>query len=226
MNAVTPAAPVTPSAGTPPPVDPAAPQPSLTGAPGADPAKPADPVIPDPIKPGDPPKDPPKEPEPAPAAFALDKVKLPEGMKADDPTLATFGNVLADDKLSPLDRGQKLLDLYADTVKQGREAATQAWNDVNKQWQDATMALPEIGGAKWNATKATIAKAIDSLGTEHAAAFREALDVTGAGNHPAVTRALHAWAAKLTEGSHIGGNPPGATPTIKEAFYPNSPDMK
>jgi hypothetical protein len=156
----------------------------------------------------------------------MDKVKLPEGMKADDPSLASFGEVLADDKLSPADRGQKLLDLYADVTKKGREAATEAWNTVNKDWQTKTLADPDIGGAKWDTSKATIAKAIDSLGPDLAAGFREALDMTGAGNHPAVAKALHAFAAKITEGGHVGGSPPGQRPSIKDAFYPNSPDMK
>lgn len=197
--------------------------PSLTGAvPAVDPAKPADPAAPvDPAKP-----DPKVEPVEAPAPFALDKVKLPEGMKSDDPTLKAFGDTLANDKLSPLERGQALLDLYAGVAKQGREAATEAWNNVQKDWQTKTLADPVIGGAKWNVSQATIAKAIDTLGPDLAAGFREALDVTGAGNHPAVSKALHAWATKLTEGSHVGGNPPAAPPSVKDAFYPNSPDMK
>lgn len=205
------------------------PTPSLASTPApapaaGDPSKPEAPPAP---APSDPPKpESPKEEPPAPAAFALDKIKLPEGMKADDPSTVAFGNILADDKLSPMDRGQKLLDLYADVTKKGRDAATEAWNTVNKEWSDKTLADPEIGGAKWEATKFTIAKAIDSLGPELAASVREALDVTGAGNHPAIVKAFHTFASKVTEGRHIGGNPPGATPSIKEAFYPNSPDMK
>jgi hypothetical protein len=203
--------------------------PSLAGAPAEAPAptppSPDPAPAPPPATP-EPPKDKPAEP-PAPAAFAMDKVKLPEGMKADDPQTKAFADILGDDKMSALDRGQKLLDLYADVTKKGREAATEAWNTVNKQWADKTLADPDIGGAKWPAAKATIAKAIDSLGPDLAEGFRQALDVTGAGNHPAVTKALHAWAAQLTEGSHISGNPPGTAPkTVKEAFYPNSPEMK
>lgn len=208
-----------PPAETPPapPVNP----PSTPGAPPAPPAgdPPKDPVIPEP----------PKEPEaPAPAAFALDKIKLPEGMKSDDPTLASFGEVLANDKLSPLERGQALLDLYADVTKKGRDAATEAWNTVNKQWETATLADKDIGGAKWDTTKSTIAKAIDSLGPELAASVREALDVTGAGNHPAMVKMMYKFASQITEGGHIGGNPPGAgaPKSVKDAFYPNSPDMK
>lgn len=219
MNAIVPPAAV---------VVPPAPPPSLASAVvplPADPPKPADPPIPEPPKPGEPPVEPPKAPD-APAAFALDKVKLPEGMKADDPSTVAFAGLLADDKLSPADRGQKLLDLYADVTKKGRDAATEAWNNVQKEWADTTKADKDIGGAKWQGTQATIAKAIDTLGPTLAAGFREALDVTGAGNHPAVAKALAAWATKLTEGVHVGGNPPGQQPTVKEAFYPNSPDMK
>lgn len=218
MNAVTPPAP--PIA---PPAPPVA-SPSLSSAPAVppvvDPPAPSVPPV-EPPKPGDPPKAP-----DAPSAFALDKVKLPEGMKADDPLTQTFAGLMTDDKLSPADRGQKILELYADTVKKGREAATEAWNSVNTEWAAKVMADPEIGGTKWPAAKATIAKAIDSLGPDLAAGLREALDVTGAGNHPAVTKALHIFASKLTEGTHIGGNPPSKPTSVKDAFYPNSPDMK
>ena len=148
-------------------------------------------------------------------------------MKADDPLMQSFNGLLTDDKLSPADRGQKLLDLYAEAHKTARDASTEAWNTVNKKWSDTTLADKEIGGAKWESTKSTISKAIDSLGPELAASVREALDVTGAGNHPAITKAFHAFASKLTEGGHVGGSPPGNGPkSVKDAFYPNSPDMK
>jgi hypothetical protein len=180
---------------------------------------------------GDPPKDPPAEPPkkeepPAPAAFAADKLTLPEGMKTDDPLFQKFGGLMTDDKLDPQARGQALLDLYTGAVKQAREAGTEAWNNVNKEWQDKTMADPEIGGAKFPAAKATIAKAIDTLGPNLAAEVRQALDVTGAGNHPAIVKALHAFASKLTEGQHVTGSPPSPPKSVKDAFYPNSPDMK
>lgn len=200
-------------------------EPGAVVAPEATPASPA-PVETPPVP------EPPKVPAPAadapPAAFAADKLTLPEGMKADDATLKSYTTLMADDKISPQERGQKLLDLYADVTKQGREAATTAWNNVNKEWSDKTLADPEIGGAKFATTKATIAKAIDSLGPNLAAEVRQALDVTGAGNHPAIVKALHALSVRSVEPGHVAGTPPGtsAKPTVKEAFYPNSPDMK
>lgn len=208
-------------------------QPSLIAAPGEAPAPVTAGTPPEPPKDGapaaiQPPAEPEKKEEAAPAAFAPDKLTLPEDMKTDDPLFQKFGGLMTDDKLDPQARGQALLDLYTDAVKTAREAGTDAWNNVNKEWQTQTMADPEIGGAKFGAAKATIAKAIDTLPADLAAGFRQALDITGAGNHPAVVKALHAFALARTEPGHVGGQPPGAPerPSVKDAFYPNSPDMK
>lgn len=163
---------------------------------------------------------------PAVAAFDPAKLTLPSGLKADDPALASLGALVGDDKLSPQERAQKLIDLYAGEVKKAGEASTLAWTNQNTEWVKQVKADADIGGAKFEATKTTIAKAIDSLGAAQAAAFREALDVTGAGNHPAVWKALAKFASAFVEAGHVSGNPPGQKPTMKEAFYPNSPDMK
>jgi hypothetical protein len=175
--------------------------------------------------------EPPKAPEapksPEPVAFDATKLTLPEGMKADDPVFKSFAETFTDDKLDPQTRGQKLLDLYKDAVSGIREQTMKVWTDTNEAWKNQVRADPEIGGAKFEATKTTIAKAIDSLGPELSVAFRQGLDATGAGNHPAIWKGLAKMAGLLTEGGHVSGNPPAsAKPTIKEAFYPNSPDMK
>lgn len=212
--------------------EPAVPPPSIVTAPPAgDPPPP--PAGDPPVPPAEPPKDPPagdppkKDDPPAPAAFAPDKLTLPEGMKTDDPLFQQYAGLMSDEAIGPQERGQKLLDLYTGAVKQAREAGTEAWNNVNKEWQGQTMADADIGGAKFPATKATIAKAIDTLPPDLAAGFRQALDITGAGNHPAMVKALHSFATRLTEGGHVTGSPPSPGPkTVKDAFYPNSPDMK
>jgi hypothetical protein len=188
-------------------------------APGADPAKPS--LAGDPAKPGEPPKS--AVNDPPPAQFDPAKLTLPEGMKADDPLFQKFSGLMTDDKLSPHERGQQMLNLYNDAVKQSRDAAKTAWDGVNTEWSKQTMALPEIGGAKWDSTKTTIAKAIDGLGADAATAFRQALDITGAGNHPAIVKALHSWASKLTEGGHIEGKGPVEAPKdLAKTFFPNS----
>lgn len=181
---------------------------------------------------GEPPKSEPKlgpdgKPLPeqaAPAAFDPAKLTLPEGMKSDDPFFKTYFEVMSDDKLAPQERGQKLIDLYHGALKQVGEANTEAWKTVNANWVKEVKADPEIGGAKFDQTKATIARAIDSIGPEKAAAFRQALDVTGIGNHPAFWRGMAAMAARLTEGGHVAGSPAGGGKSdVRPAdFFPNS----
>lgn len=64
--------------------------------------------------------------------------------------------------------------------------------------------------------------------------FREALEFTGIGSHPAAVRTLYKWAQALTEGTAVaaGGVPPGVGakgPDEAEArsaasrLYPNLP---
>lgn len=168
-------------------------------------------------------------PKPAePVKFDAAKLALPEGMKTDDPLFQAFTGAMSDDKLDPQARGQALLDVYKKGIEAVKNSSIEAWNTMNNQWIGQVKADPEIGGTKFAEVKTTIAKAIDSLGPELSVAFRQGLDATGAGNHPAIWKGLAKMAALLTEGGHVSGTPTtGADkPSVKEAFYPNSPDMK
>lgn len=200
-----------PEAGTAPPA--AVPALSPTAAPAA----------------GDPPAEPAKtelgkapEKDAAPVPFDAAKLSLPEGMKADDPTFKTFAEVFTDEKLDAQTRGQKLIDLYTETVKGVRQASVDAWNTMNENWIKEVKTDAEIGGAKFETIKTTIAKAIDSLGPELSVSFRQGLDATGAGNHPAIWKGLAKMAALLTEGGHVSGTPPKAAQDIGSTFFPNS----
>jgi hypothetical protein len=157
-----------------------------------------------------------------PTEFDPAKLTLPEGLKSDDPLFKSFAETLADAKLGPQERGQKLLDVYQTAVKAGREAQIEAWKSTNDQWVKDVKADPEIGGAKFESTKASISRAIDSLGPADAASFRQGLDATGAGNHPAIWKGLAKMAAVLTEGGHVQGSPSKGSPDIGATFFPNS----
>lgn len=162
----------------------------------------------------------------APVAFEADKIKLPEGFTKDDESFGKFGEIMNDSKLSPTERGQKLVELQAEVAKKASEAGTKAWNDLQDQWVRDVKADKEIGGDKLIPTQQVISKAIDALGPDSAKAFRLALDYTGAGNNPAIIKGLAAMGKLLTEGGHITGNPPKTGKTIQEEFFPNSPEMK
>lgn len=161
-----------------------------------------------------------------PAAFAADKVVIPEGMAKDEKALGEFATIMNDDKLSPMERGQKLIDLQAGLIKQVSDANTKAWTDLQDQWTKEAKADKDIGGDKLAPTQQMISKVIDSLGPDSAKSFREALDLTGAGNNPAIIKGLAKLAAQLVEGGHVNGNPPKVKQSIQEEFFPNSPEMK
>ncbi len=166
-----------------------------------------------------------KPPEPKAAdavAFDATKLTLPEGMKADDPQFKSFSEIYSDAKLDPQAKGQKLIDLYTTAVKGIQQQQQDVWKSTNEGWVTAVKADPEIGGAKFEPTKATIARAIDSLGPELSVAFRQGLDATGAGNHPAIWKGLAKMAALLTEGGHVSGSPASGQQHTAESFFPNS----
>lgn len=161
----------------------------------------------------------------APEPFNLKEIKLPEGFNAEDPQFAKFGEIVGNDKLSPKERAEALLNMYAEGTKAVSEANTKLWTDVQKQWQEEVKGDSEIGGDKLATTTQTISKAIDTLGPELAKGFRQALDFTGAGNNPAVIRGMAKFAALLTEGGHVSGGPGSGKQSIGSVFFPNSPEF-
>ena len=83
------------------------------------------------------------------------------------------------------------------------------------------------------AVKLGIGKVLGALNDPGLAAdFKQAMDITGAGDNPAFIKAMWKIAGFVTEGKHVGGNnpsphgqtPPGAPrPDAASALYPNLP---
>lgn len=159
--------------------------------------------------------------------------KVPEGQTI---------NAALVDKATPIfkelgltqDAAQKLFDFYNTTAKAQAESTTKLVADMRADWRTQTQALPEI---------ATDPKAVENLGRAKAtifendpkglAEFNEAMDLTGAGDHPAVVKAILRFAARVNEGSHVSGRGPSsegqtspnkaARPSAAQAMYPNLP---
>jgi hypothetical protein len=112
-------------------------------------------------------------------------------------------------------------------------APAEFYETKQNEWKSQINSDPEIGGSKWNGTRASIGRLFDSLGDANLTdGFREAMDYTGAGNHPAVVKFLARVAQRLTEGGPVrGGGPsldgmrrPGeGAPSAAQAIYPNLP---
>lgn len=167
----------------------------------------------------------PGEPEPPkPAADApkptveVAALKLPEGFKADDPALTQFATIANEAKISQ-DVAQKLVDFHAAALKKASEASSEYWGNLQKEWGESNKT--EFGPEPAKSPKIiAVSKLIDSLGEKPASAFREALDMSGMGNHPAIVKAMVLLAERLTEPAHARGAPPAQRPaTAAEAIY-------
>lgn len=145
---------------------------------------------------------------------------LPEGVKLDDAKLGEFKTIAAEAKM-PQEHAQKLVDLYAAEIKQVQEAPLRAWNDLQKQWREEVISDPEIGGANLDKNLATIKGGLNALLGEQAKSFFEALNVTGAGNNPAIVRGLLKAAAPHAPATPVDGNPGSGGKSAGAIMYPS-----
>jgi hypothetical protein len=154
--------------------------------------------------------------------------KLPEGFELDE-TVASEVNVLFKDLGLNQANAQRLIDFYTAKSTEAAEQPYKAWVDTQKAWVDEIKSDKDLGG-KLPEVKSTISRAIDGLGDPKLANdFRQAMDITGAGNNPAFIRAFFKLAQQVTEGRYVSGRgpsaagQPGAQPprTAGEALYPN-----
>jgi len=108
---------------------------------------------------------------------------------------------------------------------------------IRTDWQAKVKADPDLAGAVngdktgLDAVKLDIGRALNAMGDATLAKeFKEAMDLTGAGDHPAFVKTMWKLASFITEGKHVaGGGPsphgqaqPGAKPpSAAKALYPN-----
>src|SRR5262249_47300233 len=133
-------------------------------------------------------------------------------------------------------QGQKLVDFYSKHSKATSDHLADMVRQQNETWQNEAKNHPDLRGKldPGGPVLTTISRALDGLGNAQLKAeFQQAMDFTGAGNHPAFIRTFYALAQKLTEGSHVAGNGPSPLgqqapgsarpPTVARAMYPNLP---
>lgn len=160
-----------------------------------------------------------KKPEEKTEPIKYEPFKLPEGVTLEAEALASAQKFMSEELKLPQEQAQKLVDFHVDALKKEAEAPYQLWADTQKKWQDEVKADPTIGGDHLPAVKTRISKLLDEYGDP---GVREALNFTGAGNHPAIIKTFAKLAEKLVEGSFVPGG--GSAPVPKDAasvFYPN-----
>lgn len=153
---------------------------------------------------------------------------LPKDVKLDAAKLSDITKQFATDKLSQ-DQAQKYIDLHVAAVQESVKANIKAFNDMQTEWVSKIKADPQIGGANFDSkTVPAIAKAIDTFCTDDASRkeFREAVSLTGIGNHPAYVKFMARIGAAVSEGQPLSGNPVKAGPktfdSMAEKMYGQS----
>lgn len=169
-----------------------------------------------------------------PASGAPEKYepfKAPEGYELDPKAVEEFTPIAKELGLSQ-DGAQKLIDFYSAKTKEVAEAPYNTWKEMNDKWAGEVKADPALG-PRLAEVKQNVSRALDAIGDPKlTSAFKEAMDLTGAGNHPAFVKVIDRLAAHFIEGKHVaGGGPsphgqtaPGSKPqSVASALYPNLP---
>lgn len=147
-------------------------------------------------------------PDGAPESYS--DYKVPEGFTL-DPEIKTAADKLFKGMNLSQAQAQELVDFYAAQTKEAFEAPFNAYQEQRKEWRATAEADPDLRGklGPGGEVLTTISKAIDGLGDAKLASdFREAMDLTGAGDNPAFIRAFFLLSRQLTEGSHVAGRGP------------------
>lgn len=187
-------------------------------------------LLTEPPKEGDPPKSEPKAG--APEKYA--DYKVPDNYTL-DPEVKTKADAIFRDLGLSQESAQRLVDFYTDTSRETLEAPFAAWKDMNDKWREASSAHPDLKGkiGPGGEVNVRISRALDAIGDPTLVTeFKQLMDLTGAGNHPAFIRVIDRWAKQVTEGTPVGGRGPTeasqsrpgqAPPSAAQAMYPHLP---
>jgi len=128
--------------------------------------------------------------------------KFPEGVQADEALLGEFTPLAKELGLNQ-EGAQKLVDLYAKAQGQAMKTVTDHWDNLNKEWVGKVNSDKEYGGADLDKNVAVAKLAIDKFGTPE---LKEALNLTGVGNHPEVVRFFYRVGKAISDDKFDTGN--------------------
>ena len=125
-------------------------------------------------------------------------------------------------------QAQKLVDLYTAFQKDNMDSV----KSMREKWVGQINADPEMAG-KLETIKADLGRLYTQLPPDLVKDFKSAMDLTGAGDHPAFVKAFWKLSKMVNEGSHVSGTSPSkegqsrpgtpSRPTLAQAMYPNNP---
>lgn len=141
---------------------------------------------------------------------------MPEGVTADEGALSTFKPLAAEFGLSQ-EQAQKLVDLYANGVKQAADAQAAGWESTVKGWTQEIQADPEFGGMKFKESTGLAVKALNAYGDPELRAY---LQKTKLSNHPGIWKMLARVGKDISEDKALDGGPAKAETSAAKTLYP------
>lgn len=170
----------------------------------------------------------------APAAYA--DFKAPEGYQIDPEVLKEALPVFKDLGLTQ-DQAQKLVDIQIQRDLAIAKARDDTYSALRSEWQGKVKSDPELakaatdGKVGLDAVKLDIGRAIAVLPPALQTDFRDAMNLTGAGDHPAFVKAMWQLSKLIGPGTAVKGNGPSphgqanpdkpAAVSAAKALYPN-----
>lgn len=150
-----------------------------------------------------------------PAPVELD-IKPPDGVALDDKRFQAFKQFAVESKLTK-DAAQKVLDMYAENLREYAKTTQNAWATQMAEWAKSAKDDPEYGQQNLGSSLTIARKAIDKFGTK---GLKEILDASGMGNHPELVRFFVRVGKSLAEDSVTGAvaGAPSATMTDEEKY--------
>lgn len=164
-----------------------------------------------------------EEKPPEPEAPDYTDIKLPDGLKLDDPILSKFLEA-AKEKGVSRETAQAVIESVAPGVLEALQAPMAEWRQTQEGWLDQIRADAEIGGANLREVQTTIGRVLANpafVSPEEAKVFREHMDLTGAGNSPAFVKTFYRMARALVEAGPVSAGRPAPVPrNPAEVLYP------
>jgi len=150
--------------------------------------------------------------------FKPEEIKLPEGMSVDPALSKSFSDIINSSGV-PRDVAQKLVDLQVQSMKAISEEGTRAWTETQENWRKEITADPMFAGENLTKHTTAISRLLDTHGSPE---VRQAFDITGAGNNPAIVKFLAKVASTFTEGTLVQSNTPtGQATPLENRLYPS-----
>lgn len=133
------------------------------------------------------------------------ELKLPDGLELDSKLVDGFKATATELGLDSA-KAQKVFDQFVGFQQAQSKAADEAFTKQDAAWTAQLKADPELGGEKWDATRADIGRAAKHF---KAGPALKLLEAAGLGNQPELVRFVAAVGRALREDSIAGSNSAG-----------------